>query len=221
MFRLWERWGASLGALGVVLWVIAFIIDNNSPNAGDSDAKINAWYASSGDRHSEIVAFFIFVVGALCVLSFFGALRERLADAEDSPARISQLAFGAGLLSVALEVVAIALFVGPAFTASDASPANVAPDTFRVLNDTGYLVWVSGTMIGAIAVWASAAVALRRAVFPRWFAWLSVVVGLVQLFAVFFFPILVAWAWILVAGLLLTWKRSTAPGSPTATVSGT
>ena len=76
-----------------------------------------------------------------------------------------------------------------------------------MLNDTGYLVWVCGTMIGAIAVWASAAIALRRGVFPRWFAWLSVLVGIVQLFAIFFFPILVAWAWILLAGLLLTLRR--------------
>jgi hypothetical protein len=211
MFRLWERWGASLGVLGVLLWVVAFIVDNNSPSADDSDAKIRAWYASSSDRHHDIVSFFVFVVGALCVLSFFGALRERLADAEDSPARISQLAFGAGFVSVALQVVAIALFVGPAFTATDASPANVAPDTFRALNDTGYLMWVSATMIAAVAVWASAAIALRRAVFPRWFAWLSVLVGIVQLFAVLFFPILLGWAWILVAGLLLTWKRSSEP----------
>jgi hypothetical protein len=211
MFRLWERWGASLGALGVVLWVVAFIVDNGSPMSDDSDATIGAWFASNSHRHRDIVTFFIFVVGALCVLSFFGALRERLADAEDSPARISQLAFGAGFLSVALQIVAIALFAGPAFTATDASPANVDPNTFRALNDTGYLVWVSGTMVGAIAVWASAAIALRRAVFPRWFAWLSVLVGIAQLFAVFFFPILLAWAWILVAGLLLTWKRASDP----------
>ena len=207
MFGLWERWGAGLGVLGVVLWVIAFLVDSDSPSADDSDAKIQAFFASSSDRHREIVAFFVFVVGALCVISFFGVLRERLADAEDSPARISQLAFGSGLLGVALQVVAISLFVGPTFAATDAAPANVAPDTFRVLNDTGYLVWVCGTMIGAIAVWASAAIALRRGVFPRWFAWLSVLVGIVQLFAIFFFPILVAWAWILLAGLLLTLRR--------------
>ena len=91
MFGLWERWGAGLGVLGVVLWVIAFLVDSDSPSADDSDAKIQAFFASSSDRHREIVAFFVFVVGALCVISFFGALRERLADAQDSPARISQL----------------------------------------------------------------------------------------------------------------------------------
>ena len=76
-----------------------------------------------------------------------------------------------------------------------------------MLNDTGYLLWVSATAIGAITVWASSAIALRRDVFPRWFAWLGVLVGVVQLFAVFFFPILLGWAWILVASLLLTWRR--------------
>lgn len=207
MFRIWERWGTLLGAVGVVLWVIAFIVDNNSPGAGDSDAKIHDWYASNSHRTREIVAFFIFVVGALCVIAFYGALRERLADAEESPARISQLAFGAGLLSAALSVVAIALFVGPAFTAVDADPSNVAPDTFRVLNDTGFIIWAAATMIGAITVWATAAVALRRHVLPRWFAWLSIVVGVAQLFAVLFFPILLSWAWVLVASLLLTWRR--------------
>jgi hypothetical protein len=136
-----------------------------------------------------------------------GALRERLADAEDSPARISQLAFGAGLLSVALSIIGIALFVGPAFTADDVKPSNVAPDTFRVLNDTGYIIWVSATMIGAITVWATAAIALRRRLLPRWFAWVSLLVGLAQIFAVFFFPILLFWVWILVTSVLLTWSR--------------
>lgn len=207
MFRVWERWGAFLGAIGVALWVVAFAIDNNSPSAGDSDAKIHDWFASSSHRTREIVAFFIFAIGALCVISFYGALRERLADAEDSPARISQLAFGAGLLSVALSIIGIALFIGPAFTADDAKPSNVAPDTFRVLNDTGYIIWVSATMIGAISVWATAAIALRRRLLPRWFAWVSLLVGLAQLFAVFFFPILLFWVWILVTSVLLTWSR--------------
>jgi hypothetical protein len=217
VFRVWERWGTSLGAIGVILWAVAFIVDNNSPSPGDSDATIQAWYASSSHRNREVIAFFMIVGGALCVIGFYGALRERLAEAEESPARVSQLAFGAGLLSAALTIIAISLFVGPTFAAMDAKPSNVAPDTFRVLNDTGYLIWVSATMIGAITVWASSAIALRRGVFPRWFAWLGVLVGVVQLFAVFFIPILVSWAWILIASLLLTWRRTAiAPPATTA-----
>ena len=50
--------GGVAGRAGVLLWVVAFIVDNDSPSADDSDAKIRAWYASSSDRHHDIVAFF-------------------------------------------------------------------------------------------------------------------------------------------------------------------
>jgi magnesium-transporting ATPase (P-type) len=211
MFRLWERWGVTLGAVGVVLLVLAVLLGAESPESGDSDAKIQAWYASTSHQNWEIATFFVFLAGALCVIAFFGALRERLADAEDSPARISQLAFGAGLLSIALTVLAVAIFVAPAFTASDTSAADVDPSTYRMLQSIGYLTLVSGTIIGAIAVWSSSAIALRRGVFPRWFAWLGVLVGIVQLAAVFFIPIVLYWAWILVASVFLTMRRAGAP----------
>jgi hypothetical protein len=207
MFSLWERWGASLGLLAVVLWVIAFVVSDGSPDSTDSNAVIQAWYESSSHQNTQLIGFFLFVIGVLCVIGFFGALRERLADAEDTPARISQLAFGAGLLSAALSVLAVIFFTVPAFTASDSSAADVAPATFRMLTNAGYMTWVVSAMIGAITVWASSAISLRRGVFPRWFGWVSVLVGVVQLFAVFFFPILLFWLWIAAASALLTWRR--------------
>jgi hypothetical protein len=111
------------------------------------------------------------------------------------------------LLSAALAVLAVTFFTVPAFTASDSSAADVAPATFRMLSNAGYMTWVVGAMIGAITVWASAAISLRHGVFPRWFGWASVLVGVVQLFAVFFFPILLFWLWIAIASALLTWRR--------------
>ena len=103
------------------------------------------------------------------------------------------------------------MFVAPSFTASETSSADVLPSTFRVLQNMGYLTLVAGTIIGAIAVWSSSAIALRHGVFPRWFAWLGVLVGIAQLAAVFFFPILLYWAWILVASVLLTVRRTDSP----------
>jgi hypothetical protein len=202
MFRLWERWGAGLGVVGVALWVVAFAFGSSSPDTEDGDSTITSWYASSSHQNSQIIAFFVFVAGVLCVIGFYGALRERLADAEPTPARIGQLAFGAGLLSAAFEVIAIIAFVAPAFVASDTGSTDVLPSTFRILNDMGYSAWVVATMIGAIAVWATSAVVLRSRALPRWFGWLGVVVGLVQLFAIFFIPILVYWAWIALASIL-------------------
>ena len=45
----------ALGAIGAVLWVIAFIVDNDSPGAEDSDAKIQAFFASSSHRTRRTV----------------------------------------------------------------------------------------------------------------------------------------------------------------------
>ena len=113
-----------------------------------------------------------------------------------------------------MSVIAIAMFTAPSFLASDTRPSDVPPSTFRILNDMGYQCWVAGAVIGAIVVWATSAVALRTGLLPRWFGWLSVLVGVVQLFAAFFFPILLFWLWILVTGALLTVRRADVTPAP-------
>ena len=211
MFKLWERWGAALGVLAVVAWAVAFVIGNAGPDTSDSDAKIASWYASSSHQNSQITAFFVFLVGTLCVIGFFAALRERLAASGHS--EMGALAFGAGIASAVMGILAIVMFTAPAFLASDTGPSDVVPSTFRMLSDAGYQCWVVGTIIGAIVVWATSAVALRTNILPRWFAWLSILVGVLQLLALFFIPILLFWVWILLAGVLLTGRRAavTAP----------
>lgn len=211
MFKLWERWGAALGVLAVVAWAVAFVIGNAGPDTSDSDAKIASWYASSSHQNGQITAFFVFLVGTLCVIGFFAALRERLAASGHS--EMGALAFGAGIASAVMGILAIVMFTAPAFLASDTGPSDVVPSTFRMLSEAGYQCWVVGTIIGAIVVWATSAVALRTNILPRWFAWLSILVGVLQLLALFFIPILLFWVWILLAGVLLTGRRAavTAP----------
>jgi hypothetical protein len=56
---------------------------------------------------------------------------------------------------------------------------------------------------GALVVWATSAVALRTGLLPRWFGWLGILVGIIQLFAILFFPVFAYWGWIVVAAALL------------------
>jgi hypothetical protein len=56
-------------------------------------------------------------------------------------------------------------------------------------------------MIGAVVVWATSAAATES--LPRWFSRTGIVVGLVLLFAVFFFPAFLYALWILAASILL------------------
>jgi Domain of unknown function (DUF4386) len=207
MFKAWERWGAALGIPGVALWVIAFALGSRSPDSDTAnDSKITSWFASDSHQHSQIIAFFVFLAGTLCFISFVAALRERLADAEEPRPRISQLAFGAGLVSAACWIFSVVLLTGPAFSASD-DATFVTADTYRVLGTMGYTSWVSATVVGAVVVWATSAVILRTRMLPRWWGWIGIVFGVIQLGAVLFFPILLFWVWIAVTSGLLTWSR--------------
>jgi hypothetical protein len=207
MFKTWERWGSALGIVGVVLWAIAFALGSESPDTDTtSDSKITTWFASNSHQHSQIIAFFIFLAGTLCFIGFMAALRERLADAEEPRPRISQLAFGAGLVSAAFWILSVVLLTGPAFSASD-NAAFLTADTYRVLGTMGYTSWVSATAVGAVTVWATSAIVLRTRVLPRWWGWTGIVVGVIQLGAVLFFPILLFWLWIAITSALLTWAR--------------
>jgi hypothetical protein len=206
MFRFWERWGTALGTLAVVIWAIAFVFGEESPDTSDSDAQIASWFASNSHQNNQIIGYFLFLAGTLCVIGFFAALRERMAAAGHS--EMGALAFGAAIASTVMSLVAITMFTAPAFLASDTRSTDVLPSTYRMLDDMGYTCWVAGATIGAIVVWATSAVALRTGLLPRWYGWLGVLVGVVQLFAIFFVPILLWWLWILVTGALLTFRRT-------------
>ena len=214
LFRWWERWSALLGAVTVVCWFVAFSIAGGNPSTDDSDAKIVSWYTSHSHQLKQIVGFFIFIAGVLCLFGFLSALRTRLLAAEGQPGRLSTLAFGSGVASAVLWTVAISLFTAPAFTANDTSASNVVPSTFRMFSDFGYQIWVAAVIVAAVTVWAASALAIRTGVLPRWFGWIGVVAGILQLFAIFFIPAFIFWGWILITAALLTVRPSPAPSAP-------
>jgi hypothetical protein len=63
----WEWLAALAGLAFVVLYVAAFAL---GIEAGDSDREILAYYASSGHRAKEIVAFFLIAGAALALIVF-------------------------------------------------------------------------------------------------------------------------------------------------------
>ena len=110
----WERWAPVSGIAYVVLFVAGFIVGGD--DIGDSDAEIVAYFGDSGNRAEEIAGFFLLVVAALFFLWFASTLRDRLRSVEAEPKSLSSLAFGAGVASAALLVVAVALFFAVSFT---------------------------------------------------------------------------------------------------------
>jgi Domain of unknown function (DUF4386) len=207
----WQRWGAGLGIPAVVLLAVSFAFAGSAPGSTDDDAKITSWYASTSHQHTQILGFLGFTLGVLCLIGFLAALRERMAGERTSGA-LSQLAFGAGVASAALFAVAVALFTVPALLASDTSASDVVPATYRMFYTAGYASWVAATMVAALTVAATSVAALRTSFLPRWFAWLGVLVGLIQLLGFFFIPGFVFWGWILITATLLL--RRSGAGTP-------
>jgi hypothetical protein len=209
------RWGPAAGIIAIVLIVVAFIVGGSSPDTQGSDSDIAKFLASSSDLHRNEAALLIALVGLLFLLLFFAALRSRLA-ADVRYANYAALVYGAGVVSTVFLFVAFAGFTAPLIAADDArhtaGTAALSPAFYRFSNDFGYFFWIAAGGFGAIAVWATSAAAFRGFL-PKWFAWVSVVLGLAALVAIFFVPMFGYGLWIIIAGILLTMRSEPAPGT--------
>jgi hypothetical protein len=197
------RWGPLAGVLFVVLTVIGFSVSGSSPDPDASNAKISAFLASDSNYNKNVVGLFLVLAAGLALVGFFASLRLRLAEAEGGLGGAAALALGAGVVSVVFFVLGILLFISPTIAAHDAKKALLDPGIFRLAQDLGYSIWIGSVIVGSLAVWATSAVVLRTGFLPRWFAWFGIVVGVIGLFAIFFFPIFLYWLWIIVAGILM------------------
>jgi hypothetical protein len=208
----WHRRGTALGIPAVVILVVSFVFAGNGPGSKDSDVTITSWYASASNQHSQIFGFIGFTVGVLCLIGFLAALREQMAADEAAPGAMSQVAFAAGVASASLFALSIALFTVPALLASDTSASDIVPSAYRMFYTAGFACWMVATMIAAVTVAATSVTAFRTGFLPRWFAWLGIVVGIVQLLGYLFVPGFVFFAWVLIATALLL-RRSPGRGA--------
>jgi hypothetical protein len=110
--------------------------------------------------------------------------------------RPAPVAFGSGIAAVALGVSAAAVWVATSVVSNDSSEFKLDPSTFCLLDDMGYFLWFSGATVASGTVLATAIVALRTGVLPKWIAWLSLPVVLTMLAAFFFIPFLIMCGWI-------------------------
>jgi hypothetical protein len=207
MRQLWDRFGTLTGVLSVACSFVGIMMVLNQPQDKDSDAKIVAYFASSSHRAHGVAGFFAFFAGILLLLAFLVALRERLLAAERASGRLSALAFGAGIATVPLWGVSMILADATDFAAGETSRFRIDPNTYRLLGNASYITWMAAVAVGALVVWGTSVIALRTGLLPRWFAWLGFLVGLSQLFGMFFFPFFAWWVWIVLASVLLVRRR--------------
>lgn len=202
----WERWVPAAGIAYVILSLVGtFLVlslgDEFSPT--DSDEEILAFYADSGNRTLEFVSVALYAFAVLFFLWFVSTLRDRLRTVEPEPKSLSALAFGAGVASAALLMAGISVHSAIPAAVEETDRFVLDPNTARLLEYVAFLLFVGSTMVASVLVAATSVLALRTAVLPRWLGWIGLVVALILLVAVFFFPIVALWAWAVVVSVVL------------------
>lgn len=195
----WERWSGVAGIAFVVLYVVGFSVGGEPP---DSDAAITARYADSGERALELTAFFLIAAAALALVLFVSGARSLLARSEPQQRTLAALAYAGGIACAALVLVGNAVSRTTAF-ASDDEAFKLDPDTQRMFESAGFLLFVSAAFAAILLVAGLSVGALRYGLLPRWLGWAGIVVAVLLPSAFVFVGFLILLAWVLAVGITL------------------
>jgi hypothetical protein len=201
-----ERFTPLTGVLAVVGWVVGIgLLDVAS--AKDKGAELLAAYTNHDGQ--ILLGGVIWLIGTALFIWFLGSLRSRLLAAEGGDGRLSTIAFASGIATT----VCFALSPGAHMSGALAND-DLDQSAALALGNIGDAFFIGAEYLAPVLLVASALVAFRYGAFPRWLAWIQVLVAVVMLIApigwaalVFAFPI-----WVLVVAVLL-WR------GPAATVS--
>jgi hypothetical protein len=188
-----QRLAAAAGAAFTALVAVTIGLSAGGPSPGDPVAKINAYFADAANRDRLTLASLLYGVAAICLIGWFGGLRERLRERSPLAAR---LVFGGGLVIVALECTSVAVLAGYPFSLGFFDAARPDPQLALALQGVSYwLASLAGLVTAAVAAVAGVA-ALRTGALPRWLARTSLVIAPLSVISalMFFAPaILLVW----------------------------
>jgi hypothetical protein len=120
------------GIVAVVLIVIGFLVfASDIPNSDEAAQKWQAFFVDHQDRVQTGMT--LISIGALFFLWFLGSLRETIAAAEGG-ARLASIAYGGGLVAVAILGAGTAAILAAAL-----HPQGYDPNLLRSLADIGGL----------------------------------------------------------------------------------
>lgn len=214
-----ERW-LSLGAVLVLVGLAGtFFHDASFPFDGTDD-EIREWYAD-GQELRTYGKFFAGLAGAVGLLAFFGSLHARLRRIEGAPGYLSTLMLVSAGVAAAVSMVATSFgsAIGMAYAYDDKFQAGgIDPQLVRLLSALGFALAAMSAAALAVSLGSLATFALRNGqVMPRWLAWATVAVAVLQLlnFPLFNMPYSVFVLWTLVmAGWRLFRSQEIAPPVP-------
>jgi hypothetical protein len=204
-----SRWGALFGVLTAVLLLAGVLI---SPDTPDGDADDQEWINYVQDDESLLlIRAYLFVGAAVSLLAFYSfGVRPRLGEVEVTDRALAGLGAGAALLAGGSFIFAglIGAAVGAAHIFSDIP---VDPSIARLFDNLMYggLV-VAGALCLGVVMAVVAIQTQRRAAFPQWILWGSVLGSLGMAASLIFLPFVLAPIWLIAVSVAL-FRAGTVP----------
>ncbi len=171
-----ERFSALAGVLAVVLWIVGVAtiggghlgLPGGIPE--ESAEEVLAHFRANED--STVSGGWLFMLGSLVFLWFAGTLRSRLVGAEGGTGTFASIAFAGG---VATGIFALGLPTGGVVAALGID--QIGPQEAAALNALETAFFLGAELSAILLLAAAAAVALRTAVLPRWWAAVSILLA--------------------------------------------
>jgi hypothetical protein len=202
-----SRAGAWMGIVFVVLFVAGFLLFN-TPSKGTDTAKWAGWWNDSGHRATAVIGAYLMVLGLLAFLWFAWTLRERFRDGGGLMFTFASIFAAVGIVSA---LVRATIAGNKTFGGGSATPVPHGADLARQLDGLGFgLLLVAGALAAGAFVAFASYLARRDGMLPGWLTMAGYVVAVLQLVAVFFFPFVLFFLWVLIVAIVLLRRGQTA-----------
>lgn len=166
----WNTLGAASGFGALLSGGIGGALERGWPDAGDPLA-VAAFIAEH--RTAILGQSMCFLLSSALYVWFIATLCRRLESFEAGRGELSRIALGAGMVWVAISMMAQAFQVGITMSAAN----GVEPGLMRVMAAT----FAIANLPGAVMLLAIGGATFRYQAFPRWLGWISLGVGVSEL----------------------------------------
>jgi hypothetical protein len=198
------------GIIFVALVVAITILIGQGQDASKKTAQeIVNHYQDNNTRES--IGAILIVFASATLLYFGGWLRRVLRDAEGPEGILSAVVFGAAVVFSAGAAVAGSIHLALPDLADDINP--VALQAINGIDFDMFFFFPVG--LGTIFL-ATGISAVRHGAFPKWFAWVSVVLGVLSFTPVFFIIFFIGPLWFLVLSIIGIRRAVSDGGAPAA-----
>jgi hypothetical protein len=198
-----ERVSLLGGAVFVVLMVVGSIFSfSGQPDSSKSDDIIKAYWSDGGHRNKSHVGWILVSVGVLAFLWFVAALRRRVQD-HDPDGFLGGLVVVGGTIYAACTLIAFSLEDAIKTMSDDTFNHQVYPGFVHAADDAGWVIHSAGGVGIATLIIAASIAAKQAGRIPGWLGIVSIVIGVLSLGLLIFFPIFLMLLWVLVASIAM------------------